>query len=174
MRLVIISVAVAAVSLAACGKKEETATTVTTSGSGYAVTTKEGDTVTTQVAVPAPPPPANAPGAPPAPPAPPIPLTTPAYAPLYPGATLKATSTTVTNGHQVGSVTYLTSASPETVIDFYKPKMAAAGFTGTAMSIGVGQMYAAGDTAGQRTVQVIATAEKAGTAVVLSWTSPKS
>ena len=171
----IIATAVAAVSLAACGKKQETsATTVTTSGSGYSVTTRDGDTVTTQVAVPAPPPPENAPGAPPAPAAPPVPLTTPAYAPLYPGATLKATSTTVANGHQVGSVTYLTSASPQTVIDFYMPKVTAAGFTGSAMNIGVGQMYAATDTAHQRTLQVIATAEKAGTAVVLSWTSPKS
>lgn len=170
----IIAAAVAAVALAGCGKKDEK-TTVTTTGEGYTVTTQDGGSVTTQVAVPPPPPPANAPGAPPVPAPPPVGLKTPDFAPLFPGATLKATSTTVANGHQVGSVTYLTAAAPQAVIDFYKPKVAAAGFTTSAdANIGVGLMYAATDAANQRTMQVIATTEKAGTAVVLSWTSPKS
>ena len=173
MRLVIIATTVAA-SLAACGKTEDKAPApVTTSQNGFTVTTREGDTVTSLVAVPAPPP--VAPGAPAAPPAPALRITTPDYAPLYPGATVKASNTTTANDHQVGSVTYITSALPQTVIDFYKPRVTAAGFTTSAdANIGVGLMYAATNTANARTLQVIATAEKSGTAVVLSWTSPKS
>ena len=171
MRLVIIATAVAAVSLAACGRKPEKGPeTVTVSENGYTVTTRTGDVVSTQTAVPAPPAVPAAPGAPPAPTA----LSMPDYAPLYPGATVKATSTTINNGHQIGSVTYLTAATPKAVIDFYTPKVSAAGFAGSAMNIGVGEMYAATDAAQQRSMQVIATAEKAGTAVVLTWTSPKS
>jgi hypothetical protein len=171
LRFVIIATAVAAVTLAGCGKKEE-ATTVTTTGEGYGVSTRDGRTVSIQAAAPQPPPPGDAPGAPPAPP---VGARTPDFAPLYPGATLKATTTTTTNGHQVGSVTYLTAAAPQAVIDFYKPKAAAAGFATSAdANIGVGLMYAATDAANQRPMQVIATTEKAGTAVVLSWTSPKS
>lgn len=172
----IIATAVAAVSLAACGKKEDKApAAVTTSQGGFTVTTREGDIVTSQVAVPAPPPPSGAPGAPAAPPAPALRIATPDYAPVYPGATVKASSTTTANDHRVGSVTYVTSALPQAVIDFYKPRAAAAGFTTSAdANIGVGLMYAATDTVNERTLQVIATAEKTGTAVVLSWTSPKS
>lgn len=170
----IIATAIAAVSLAACGKTEDKAPApATTSQNGFTVTTREGDTVTSLVAVPAPPP--AAPGAPAAPPAPALRVTTPDYAPLYPGATLKASSTTTAHDHQVGSVTYVTSALPRTVVDFYKPRATAAGFTTSAdANIGVGLMYAATDTMNERTLQVIATAEKSGTAVVLSWTSPKS
>jgi len=174
LRLVIIATAVAAVSLAACGRKAEKAPeTVTVSENGYTVTTREGDVVTTQTAVPAPPAVPAAPGAPAAPPAPTA-LAMPDYAPLYPGATVKANSTTIANGHQVGSVTYLTAATPKAVIAFYTPKATAAGFAGSAMNIGVGEMFAATNTAQQQSMQVIATAEKAGTAVVLTWTSPKS
>lgn len=173
MRLVIITAAIAAVSLSACSRKEEK--TSTTSDGFHMETTREESSTTVQVTIPPPAPPTNAPGAPPAPPAPPIKVTTPDFAPLYPGATLKATSTTVTNGHQVGSVTYLTTASPKAVIDFYKPRAAAAGFTTSAdANIGVGLMYAATGASKEQTLQVIATAEKSGTAVVLSWTGPKS
>ena len=163
MRLVIIAVALAAVSLSACGRKEETATAVPTSESSYTVTTNEGGAVTTQTA-------ASAGAGVSA-----LAVNMPDYAPLYPGATVKASSTTSANDHQVGSVTYVTTAAPQAVIDFYKPKVAAAGFTTSAdANIGVGLMYAATDQAKARSLQIIATAEKAGTAVVLSWTSPKS
>ena len=169
----IIATAVAAVSLAACGKKEEAApAAVTTSQNSFTVTTREGETVTSQVAVPASP---ATPGGPAAPAVPTVSANTPDYAPLYPGATVKATSTTTANDHKVGSVTYLTTASPRAVIDFYKPRVTAAGFATSAdANIGVGLMYAATDPVKERTLQVIATSEKAGTAVVLSWTTPKS
>lgn len=157
MRPLIIATAVAAVSLAACGRKPEAAASATAGQGGYTVTTRDGDTVTTQTVAPG------------------NPGKTPAFAPLYPGAVVKATSASTANGHQVSSVTYLTTASPRAVIDFYKPRTLAAGFTGgTEANIGVGLMYAANDAAGQRTMQVIATAEKDGTAVILSWTGPTS
>ncbi len=157
--------AVAGVALSACGGKDEAAT----SESSVTVTTSEDGVVTTQTAVPAPPATPGGPGTPA------VTVRTPDYAPLYPGATVKASSTTTANDHQVGSVTYLTSAAPQAVIDFYRPKVAAAGFTTSAdANIGVGLMYAATDAATARSLQVIATAEEAGTAVVLSWTGPKS
>ena len=169
----IIATAVAAVSVAGCGRKEAAAPApVTTSESAFTVTTREGGAVTAQVAVPAAP---ATPDGPTAPPVPTVTANTPDYAPLYPGANVKATSTTTADDHQVGSVTYLTAASPRAVIDFYKPRVTAAGFTTSAdANIGVGLMYAATDPVKARTLQVIATSEKAGTAVVLSWTTPKS
>lgn len=165
MRFVIIATVAATLALIGCGRKEQA---VTPPDSGAAT----ASTVTVTVAPP--PPPTNAPGAPTAPSPPPIRISTPDYAPLFPGAVLKATSASTANGHRVGSVTYLTAATPQMVIDFYKPKVAAAGFTTSAdANIGVGLMYAATDAANQRTMQVIATTEASGTAVVLSWTGPK-
>lgn len=162
MRPVIIAMALACVALPACGRKEETAAATTTSGSSV-TTSREDGAVTTQTAASA-----DAGAAA-------ISVDTPDFAPLYPGATVKASSTTTANDHLVGSVTYLTNAAPQAVVDFYKPRAAAAGFTTSAdANIGVGLMYAATDAAKARTLQVIATAEKAGTAVVLSWTGPKS
>lgn len=159
LRPLIIATAVAAVSLAACGKKPEAAASGGQASS--TVTIREGDTVTTQTVAPAPP---AAPGSP---------GKMPPFAPLYPGAVVKATSASTANGHQVRSVTYVTAASPREVIDFYKPRTVAAGFSsGAEANIGVGLMYAANDTPRQRTMQVIATAEKDGTAVILSWTGP--
>lgn len=168
MRLIITALMVAAVSLAACGRKQEAATTVAAANGAVTVTTRDGDTVTTQTAVPV------VPETPGATNAPAIAVETPAYAPLYPGATVKASSTTEANDHQVGSVTYKTTAAPQTVIDYYKPKVADAGFEVSEVNVGVGVMLAGTDTPGGRSLQVIATAEKSGTAVVLSWTSPKS
>ena len=166
MRPIFVALAIVAVSIGACGKKEETAaTTVTTSDGGVTVTTRQDGVVTTQSVEPTP----HAAVAPPDTPA--VTVKTPDYAPLYPGAVVKASSNTATNGHQVGTVTYKTSAAPQAVIDFYKPKAAGAGFAVSDANIGVGLMLAGTDTAKQRTLQVIATAEKTGTAVVLSWTS---
>jgi len=164
LRFVIIATVVVTVALVGCGRKEQ------------AVTPPDSGAATTRtVTVAPPPPPTNAPGAPPAPSPPPIRISTPDYAPLFPGAVLKATSASTANGHRVGSVTFLTPAAPQAVIDFYKPKAAAAGLATSAdANIGVGLMYAATDPANQRTMQVIATTEASGTAVVLSWTSPKS
>ncbi len=168
----IIATAVAAVSLVGCGRKDASvATHVTASESSVTVTSSAGDTVTTQTAVPT-----EATAAAVASVASvAAKADTPDYAPVYPGAAVKAASTTTANGNKVGSVTYVTSASPKAVIDFYKPRAAAAGFvTSMDANIGVGQMYAAAAPASQKTLQVIATPEKSGTAVVLSWTSPKS
>ena len=165
----IIATAVAAASLAGCGRKDASiATHGTPSESSVTVTSSTGDTVTTQTAVPT-----EATAAAVASVA--AKADTPDYAPVYPGAAVKAASTTTANGNKVGSVTYVTSVSPKAVIDFYKPRAAAAGFvTSMDANIGVGQMYAAAAPASQKTLQVIATPEKSGTAVVLSWTSPKS
>jgi hypothetical protein len=156
MRLVIAAVAMAALSLAACGKKEDSGKpTVSVTPGGYTVKGADGSIVTGGGAA--------------------LAARMPDFAPVYPGAEIKASSATTSGEDQVGSVTFTSTAQPQAVVDFYKQKATAAGFdTAAEANVGVGLMYAATDKASRRNLQIIVTTEGGGSTAVLSWSTPKT
>jgi hypothetical protein len=81
----------------------------------------------------------------------------PAYAPVYPGSSLVASTQTAMNGVQATAVTLATPDSPEQVMAFYKGKLSGAGMGQvTEMNLGLGRMLVAQDGASGRGVQVMA------------------
>lgn len=172
MRLVIIATAVAALSLAACGRKEEKAgvsvgpggvvikgkdgAVVTTGKDGSVVIKgKDGSMVTagganTTVAMPA-------------------------FAPLYPGARTENTVANISNAKSDGgTVVYKVAATPDAVVKFYKEKAAASGFkTEMDADMGAAKMFAASDEASGKGLQVIASAADGGTSVQVIWATKR-
>lgn len=163
MRLMIIATAVAAVSLAGCGKKDDDGKPkVAATPGGYTVTTGDGAaTVSTgaQAARHA------ASGL-------------PDFAPLFPGAQVENAVTSVSSddGKTEGAtVTYTVAAAPDKVIAFYKQKAEAAGFKSVMdANMGAALMFAASDEASNRALQVIASGKGASTSVVVTWARPKA
>ena len=163
MRFVITALAVAAVSLSACGKKEESdkPTVTATPGGGYTIKSGDGTaTVSTGVQAAA----TAASGL-------------PDFAPLFPGAKVEnATSAISSEGGdaQGVTVTYTVDVAPEKVIDFYKDKAKAAGFkTQMDANMGAALMFVASDEATKRGLQVIASGKGDSASVVMTWSKPK-
>lgn len=163
MRLMIVAAAVAAVSLAGCGKKEDSGKpAITATQGGYTVKSGDGTaTVSTSAQAAA----AAVSGL-------------PDFAPLFPGASLENAIVSVPseNGDSQGStVTYKVAATPDKVVAFYKEKAEAAGFkTVMNANMGAATMFAATDDATKRGLQVIASGKGDATSVVVTWTKPKA
>lgn len=155
MRIVLVAAALAAVSLAGCGKKEESGKpSVTVTPGGYTARSKDGTvSVVTAAAAAA----ANA--------------KVPAFAPLYPGARVESVMDGIGNDKaHGGTVVYKIDASPEKVVDFYKDKATAGGFkTEMDSNMGAAHMFAAKDEASGEAVQVIASASGDGSSVQVIW-----
>lgn len=99
-------------------------------------------------------------------------VTTPAYAPLYPGATVLTSVVGESGVGKGGSVTYRATANPAAIIDFYEGKVKAAGKPVT-MNAEMGanvRMLTAGDSGdGKGAMQVIASPSGSGSEVQLTW-----
>lgn len=158
MRIVLVATAIAAVSLAACGKKEdEGKPTVQVTGDGYKVTSADGSaTVVTGKAA------ARA--------------QMPDFAPVFPGAKADGAVAGLNNDKSDGgTLVYKAEATPEAVIDFYKREATAKGFkTEMDANMGAARMFAAGDEASGKGLQVIASAAEGGTSVQVIWTTTKA
>jgi len=99
---------------------------------------------------------------------------TPAFAPLYPGARVEQTINGASGSGSGGMVIFRTSAKPEAVVGFYRQKAASAGFGNVfSSSSGSGQMFTAGREGGEEGFQVTATRDGGETSVVLTWTDPR-
>jgi len=158
MRLVLVATAVAAVSLAACGKAEEKRQqpAVQVTKDGYTVTSKDGSaTVVTGKAAAA----AKAPD----------------FAPLYPGAKVESSVAGIGNDKaDGGTLVYKVAAKPDAVVAFYKQKAAAEGFkTEMDANMGAANMFAAGDEASGKALQVIASAADGGSSVQVIWATKR-
>ncbi|HTP76153.1 MAG TPA: hypothetical protein VMJ73_04165 [Rhizomicrobium sp.] len=91
----------------------------------------------------------------------------PAYAPLYPGASVE---TTVTAPGKGGMVAFKTSAAPDAVIAFYKKSVSGAGFKDTLnMTSGDTMTYSATDEKGVHALNVVASKGDDGTQVQVTW-----
>jgi len=162
MRLIITTLMVAAVSLAACGKTEDGGKpAVTATPGGYTVKNEDGSaTVSTGAQAAA----AAASGL-------------PDYAPLFPGAKVENTISTVSSegGDAEGAtVTYTVDVAPVKVIDFYKDRARTAGFkTQMDANMGAALMFVASDEATKRGLQVIASGKGESASVVVTWARPK-
>ena len=98
----------------------------------------------------------------------------PAFAPLYPGATITqpATVATAPDGSPGGIVTFTTSGSPEEVIAFYKQHAEAAGLIQVAaLNRGEARAYGAAKADGGLLNVVADPLAEGETSVQLSWTS---
>jgi hypothetical protein len=175
MRLVFVGVAaVAALSLAACGKKEEK-TGVSVSSGGVTVRGKDGAVVTStndgtvvikgkdgQTVM------ASGPNAKAA---------MPSFAPLYPGATIESSIAGLTSEDKKadgGAVTYSVKATPQEIVAFYKEKAKAAGLTPKMeTNMGSSAMYAAEGSSADKGFQVIASSGEGTTSVTLTWAEPR-
>lgn len=157
MRPILIVLSVAALSLAACGKKEEAPRPGVKVGPGGAVTITGKDGAVVQAGAG-------------------VKVDLPAFAPLYPGSQLNESTTTVASPQGAGGmVVYTAAATSEQVLAFYRDKVKAAGMGEVAeMNMGAARMISATDEATKRSLQVIVTGEGAGTNVSLSWTQPKT
>lgn len=157
MRLVIIATAVAAVSLAACGKKPESdKPTVTTSAGGYTIKSGDGTaTVTTG---------AGAAGAATA-------SGQPDFAPTYPGGQVQSTASGIGNAQANGGmVVFTTAASPDQVLTFYRGKALASGLkTQLDANMGAARQFAASDEATGRGLQVIVSGQAGASQVQVIW-----
>ncbi|MES2035865.1 MAG: hypothetical protein V4466_16990 [Pseudomonadota bacterium] len=153
MRILLVAAALAAVSLAGCGKKEESAKpSVTATGEGYTARSKDGtvSVVTGDAAGKA---------------------KVPDFAPLYPGARIDSAMDGIGNDQaHGGTLVYKVDASPEKVVDFYKEKASAGGFkTEMDSNMGAAHMFAAKDEASGRALQVIASGAGGGASVQVIW-----
>ena len=121
----------------------------------------------------------NASDAPPATPA--VPATgplaapgAPAFASLYPGATLEAPAVTASSATGPGGIaTYTTDADPDAVIAFHRAAAEAAGLASSMeMNQGEARAYAATNAETSANLQVVASSTEAGpTSVQLSWSA---
>lgn len=154
MRLVIATLAIAAVALAACGKKEEGAKpSVTATPGGYTVRSGDGKAVVTSGV-----------GA--------IATTgLPDFAPVYPGAAIQSSAAGIgdanTNG---GMVVFTTSDAPDKVLAFYRGKAQANGLKSQLdADMGAARQFAANDEATGRVLQVIVSSQGGASQVQLIW-----
>jgi hypothetical protein len=98
----------------------------------------------------------------------------PAYAVLYPGATLEDPAVTASDPSGPGGmVTFLTDADPETIIDFYRARAEQAGLASVmAMNQGDARAYGAAGPDATTSLQVVAApTETDQTSVQLSWSA---
>ncbi|HRD46388.1 MAG TPA: hypothetical protein PLF78_07900 [Caulobacter sp.] len=157
MRPVIVVLAVSALSLAACGRKDETPKPGLKVGPGGSVTItgKDGAVVRSGANVKA---------------------DLPDFAPLYPGAAPSGSVTSVASAEGKGGMyVYTAAAFPEQVLAFYRDKAKAAGLGEAAeMNMGAARMFSATDEASRRSLQVIVTGEGSGSNVSLTWSVPKA
>lgn len=175
MRIAFVGIAaIAALSLAACGKKEEKAG-VTVSSGGVTVRGKDGAVVTSTndgtvvikgkdgQAVMASGPNATA--------------AMPSFAPLYPGATIESSIAGLTSEDKKangGAVTYSVKATPQEVVTFYKEKAKAAGLSAKMeTNMGSSAMYAAEGSSADKGFQVIASNADGATSVTVTWAEPR-
>jgi hypothetical protein len=99
---------------------------------------------------------------------------TPAFAPLYPGARVEQTINGASGSGSGGMVIFRTAASPQEVVAYYRQKAASAGFGNVFSSeAGSGRMFTAGREGGEEGFQVTATPDRGETSVVLTWTNPR-
>ena len=95
---------------------------------------------------------------------------TPTYLPLYPGAKVTSSFTGSGKDGSGGVVTFSANATPADIINFYKPKVTAAGMAQTmSMEMGATTTYAATNEASKQSVSVSATKGGDGTTVQLTW-----
>ena len=150
--------AIAAVSLAACGRKEAAPQrpAVEVTKDGYTIRSKDGSAtmVTGKSAADA---------------------KTPAFAPLFPGAKVESSVAGIGNDKaDGGTLVYKVAARPEAVIAFYRQKAAAEGFeTQMDSNMGAAHMFAAGDETSGKALQVIASDADGGTSVQVIWATKK-
>ncbi|MFZ5670296.1 MAG: hypothetical protein ACOY4K_12450 [Pseudomonadota bacterium] len=160
MRLIVSAAAVAALSLAACGKKdEERRPGVAPAPGGFSVTGQDGATATVSTSAAA----ATA--------------ALPAFAPLYPGGAIEGSVAGVSRSDAEasgGTATFTTPDPPQKVIAFYKARTQAAGLkTEGEVNMGAALMLVARDDATDRGLQVMASNQAGKTSVTLFWATPK-
>ena len=100
----------------------------------------------------------------------------PAFAALYPGATLEAPALTASSSAGPGGIaTYTTDADPDAVIAFHRASAEAAGLASSMeMNQGEARAYAATKAETSANLQVVASATNEGhTSVQLSWSAGK-
>lgn len=155
-----------ALMLAGCGQSQEAGTETAEEATAAGATGVSAAAGTSGTAAPAGEATAALPAAPGA----------PAFAVIYPGATAKAGPVSAQGPAGLGGmVEFTTSASPETVVDFYRRQADAAGLKAiTTLNRDGARGYAAGDGADGRgqMLNVVATPVEDGpTDVMVSWSS---
>lgn len=165
--LAVLALTCAAAMPAACGQNPET--TAAAEVSGPAAPPEAAPTA--DAAAPATAEPAAAPAAGPlaAPGA-------PAFAALYPGATMDAPAITASGASGPGGIaTYTTDADPDAVIAFHRARAEASGLSSAmAMNQGEARAYGAASPDSGASLQVVASAVEDGpTSVQLSWSAGK-
>lgn len=159
MRLIIAALAVAAVSLGACGKKEESdKPTVTATTGGYTVKSNDGSATFTTGS-------GAAKGA-----------NLPAFAAVYPGGQVQSSAAGIgddkTNG---GMVVFTTTDTPDKVLAFYRVQAQASGLkTQLDADMGAAKQFAANDEATGRVLQIIVSAASGASQVQLIWGEKRS
>ena len=161
MRLVVIGLACAGL-LTACGQSKQQKTvyvgnggTVSMSGNGTATQITVHDSKTNEQVE------YNAGGA--------VSANLPPYVSVYPGA--KVTASVVGSGSQNGGMIALeTSASPDTVLAYYKQKTSAAGFSQTtSMVINGTTIYAADADSNKKSFQITVASQQGKTQAQIVW-----
>jgi hypothetical protein len=100
----------------------------------------------------------------------------PAFAALYPGATMDAPAITASGAAGPGGIaTYTTDADPDAVIAFHRARAEASGLSSAmAMNQGEARAYGAASPENGASLQVVASATEEGpTSVQLSWSAGK-
>lgn len=155
MRPTLIVMSVAALSLAACGKKEETPKpgVKVSPGGTVTITGKDGAVIRSGEN---------------------LKVDLPAFAPVFPGGASEGSVTSVASAEGKGGMyVYTAPASPDQVLTFYRDKVKAAGMGETVeMNMGAARMLSATHEASKRSLQVIVTGEGAGSNVSLTWSQP--
>lgn len=154
MRLVIAALAIAAVSLGACGKKPENdKPSMTASPGGYTIKSGDGKAVITSGA-----------GAAAA-------TSLPTFAPVYPGGAIQSSAAGIGDADTDGGmVVFTTSDSPDRVLAFYRDKAKASGLTSQLdADMGAARQFAANDEATGRVLQVIVSGASGASQVQLIW-----
>ncbi|MBI5940317.1 MAG: hypothetical protein HY859_07815 [Caulobacterales bacterium] len=154
MRIVIATLAIAAVTLGACGKKEDSGKpTVTATADGYTVRSQDGSATVTAGA-----------GAAAA-------ANLPAFAQVYPGGQIQSSAAGIgdakTNG---GMVVFTTADAPDKVLAFYRSQAQASGLKSQLdADMGAARQFAANDEATGRVLQVIVSGQDGASQVQLIW-----
>jgi hypothetical protein len=149
MRIILIA-AVASLALAGCGQKVERQgdkTVVTGMGGVKSVVTTGAEAQAAAAALPA-------------------------YAPVYPGASVMASTQSTVGGTTASAVTLTTTDTPEQVVAFYKARLTAGGLGAVSeMNLGLGRMVLAQDTTTGKGVQVMAMKAQGRTQIQITQSS---
>ena len=99
----------------------------------------------------------------------------PAYAPIYPGATVLSRAETANTGGEVTSLRFSTKDPVDKVVAFYRAAVGRAGVPVSAdMVMAESAMFAAEEEAGGRGMQLTASGSKSGVTIVqLTYHAPK-